>query len=228
MMRLVLPLTVLTVAAATLVLTPADVKILGFNHAAVAAMAGSVALLAYYLVNVRPSDVARMVGSIAVWALLFAILAGVYAYRFEASDFVDRMTAELAPSEPQTGQGGEAIVGRRLGGEFAVAARINGARATLLFDTGASMVVLTAADARRAGIDAARLTYDVPVTTANGSAMAAEVRLDQISVGPITMRKIPALVARTGVLEESLLGMSFLERLKSYEVERGKLIMTAK
>jgi aspartyl protease family protein len=97
-----------------------------------------------------------------------------------------------------------------------------------LFDTGASVVVLTASDARRAGINAAGLVYDVPVTTANGSAMAAEVRLDEISVGPIVMRKVPALVAKPGVLEESLLGMSFLERLKSYSVERGKLILTAK
>ncbi len=227
-MRLALPLVILGLAAAALMLTPAGARIAGFDHATVAAAAGLVALLAYYLANVRPSDIARMVSSIVVWALLFALLAGVYAYRYEASDFVDRMTQELMPSEPVTGQGGEAIVGRRLGGGFAVTAHINGARATLLFDTGASMVVLTASDARRAGINAASLVYDVPVTTANGSAMAAEVRLDQISVGPIAMRKVPALVARPGALEESLLGMSFLERLKSYSVERGKLIMSAK
>ena len=35
-----------------------------------------------------------------------------------------------------------------------------------------------------------------------------------------------ALVARP--VEESLLGMSFLERLKSYAVERGRLILTAR
>jgi aspartyl protease family protein len=227
-MRLALPLVILGVAAAALMLTPAEARIAGLNHGTLAGVAGCAALLAYYLVSVRPSDVARMVSSIAVWALLLAVLAGVYAYRYEASDFVDRMTEELMPSEPATGQGGEAIVGRRLGGEFAVTAHINGTRATLLFDTGASMVVLTAADARRAGINTASLGYDVPVTTANGSAMAAEVRLDQISVGPIAMRKVPALVAKPGALEESLLGMSFLERLKSFEVERGKLIMTAK
>jgi aspartyl protease family protein len=156
------------------------------------------------------------------------LLAGVYAYRFEAADFLDRMTAELMPSEPMVGQGGEAIIRSRLGGEFAVSAHVNGARTTLLFDTGASMVVLTASDARRAGVNIAGLVYDMPVTTANGSAMAAAVRLDEISVGPIVMHKVPALVAKPGVLEESLLGMSFLERLKSYAVEQGKLILMAK
>ena len=115
-----------------------------------------------------------------------------------------------------------------INGEFAVAAKVNGARVTFLFDTGASVVVLTAADARRAGIDTRGLDFDVPVTTANGAAMAAEVRLDSIEVGPIVMRNVRALVARPGALEESLLGMSFLERLKSYAVERGRLILTAR
>ena len=227
-MRAVLPLAILGFAVAVLLLTPADTRIAGLDHQTVAAGAGFVALLAYYLANARPSDLARMASSIAVWAVLIALLAGVYAYRFEASDFVDRMTEELMPSEPATGQGGEAIVTRRLGGEFAVTAHINGARATLIFDTGASMVVLTAADAKRAGLNTAGLGYDVPVTTANGAAMAAEVQLDQVAVGPIAMRKVPALVAKPGALVESLLGMSFLERLKSYSVERGKLILTAK
>ena len=58
--------------------------------------------------------------------------------------------------------------------------------------------------------------------------MAAEIRLDQIAVGPIVMRNVPALVARPGALDESLLGMSFLERLKSYTVERGRLVLTAR
>ncbi len=227
-MRLFLPLAILGVAVAVLMLTPADARVAGLDHQTVAAGAGLVAILAYLIAGARPSDVARVVSSLAVWALLIALLAGVYAYRFEAAEFVDRMTAELMPSEPVIGQGGEAIVSRRLGGEFAVTAHINGARATLIFDTGASMVVLTAADARRAGINAASLVYDVSVMTANGAAMAADVRLDEIAVGPIVMRKVPALVAKPGALAESLLGMSFLERLKSYSVERGKLILTAK
>ncbi len=52
--------------------------------------------------------------------------------------------------------------------------------------------------------------------------------LDQIAIGPIVMRNVPALVARPGALDESLLGMSFLERLKSYAVERDRLVLVAK
>jgi aspartyl protease family protein len=227
-MRLLAPLLILGVALAVLMLTPAETRIAGLDNQAFVGAAALVALLVFVLTSTRAANLARVIGSAVVWAALLVALTGAYAYRFEAADFLGRVAAELLPSEPQVGQGGEVIGSRRLSGEFSVAARVNGARVTFLFDTGASMVVLAASDARRAGVDAAGLTFDVPVTTANGAALAAEVRLNEIAVGPIVMRNVGALVARPGALEESLLGMSFLERLKSYTVERGRLILTAK
>jgi aspartyl protease family protein len=231
-MRFILPVAVLAVASAALVLTPHESILFGLNHQQFASAAIGVSLLLWLLLSgwrvARPSDVARVVSTAAIWAIVFIALTGVYAYRFEASAIVGRIAGELFPSEPQVGRGGEVIVNRRVSGEFAIAGRVNAARVTFLFDTGASAVVLTAEDARRAGVETSRLAFDVPVATANGAAMAAEVRLDQIAVGPIVMRNVPALVARRGALDESLLGMSFLERLKSYTVERDWLVMVAK
>ena len=83
--------------------------------------------------------------------------------------------------------------------------------------TGASTVVLKQADAKKLGIDIATLKYTVPVQTANGMAYAAPVRLRNLSVGPIVIPQVEALVAQTGTLKESLLGMTFLSRLRSYE-----------
>ncbi|MBV8108098.1 MAG: TIGR02281 family clan AA aspartic protease [Hyphomicrobiales bacterium] len=227
-MRLFAPFFILGGALAALLLTPAGAPIFGLDHQAFTAAACLAAVLIWFLSRTRASDLARVIGSVGVWAMLLVALVGAYAYRFEAADFFGRVASELMPSEPQVGQGGEVIVTRRLNGEFAITGKVNGQRVTFLFDTGASIVVLTAADARRAGIDTTDLSFDVPVTTANGAAMAAEVRLDTIAVGPIVMPSVRALVARPGALEESLLGMSFLERLKSYTVERGRLILTAK
>ena len=231
-MRFIVPVAVLAVAAAALLMTPPQTTLLGLDHRRFASAAIGASILLWLVLSrlrsARPSDIARMITSVAIWAALLIALTGVYAYRFEASDIVGRIAGELFPSEPEVGRGGEVIVNRRLSGEFAIAGRVNGARVTFLFDTGASAVVLTAADARRAGVDAGRLTFDAPVTTANGPAMAAEVRLDQIAVGPIVMRNVAALVARPGALDESLLGMSFLERLKSYTVERDRLILVAR
>jgi aspartyl protease family protein len=231
-MRFIVPIAVLAAALAALVTAPSRSTLLGLDHQSFAGAAVAAALLLWLFLtglrSARPSDVARVVGAAAIWATLLVALTGVYAYRYEASDIVERIAGELFPSEPEVGSGGEVIVNQRLGGEFAITGRVNGARVTFLFDTGASAVVLTAVDARRAGIDTAGLEYDAPVTTANGAALAAEVRLDHVAVGPIVMHNVSALVARPGVLDESLLGMSFLGRLKSYTVERGRLILTAR
>ena len=227
-MRLIAPLVILAAALALLMLTPADAEIFGLDHRAFATSAGLAALLVFVMSWARAADLARVLSSMMLWALMLIMLTAAYAYRFEAGDFIGRVASEFLPSEPQVGQGGEVIVNRRLSGEFAIAAHVNGARVTFLFDTGASVVVLTASDARTAGVNTAGLEFDVPVTTANGPALAAEVRLNEIAVGPIVMRNVRALVARPGALEESLLGMSFLERLHGYAVERDRLILTAK
>jgi len=78
-------------------------------------------------------------------------------------------------------------------------------------------VVLRTADAERAGIDVSNLAYTTPVNTANGVTYAAPVRLRSVAVGDIVLHDIEALVSKPGKLNESLLGMSFLRRLRSYE-----------
>ena len=68
-----------------------------------------------------------------------------------------------------------------------------------------------------AGIDVKSLKFTEPVQTANGTAYTASVRLKTAAIGPIVVKDVEALVAEPGNLKESLLGMSFLRRLRSYE-----------
>jgi aspartyl protease family protein len=95
----------------------------------------------------------------------------------------------------------------------------------MIVDTGASTVVLRSEDARRAGIQLSALAYTVPVETANGRAFAARVKLDKVSLGELTLDKVEALVTKPGALHQSLLGMSFLSRLHSYEFSGNQLVM---
>jgi aspartyl protease family protein len=69
------------------------------------------------------------------------------------------------------------------------------------------------------------LSYNIQVDTANGRTRAAAVTLDRIGIGGIVERSVPALIAQPGQLRTSLLGMSFLNRLESWEVRGDKLIM---
>jgi aspartyl protease family protein len=95
----------------------------------------------------------------------------------------------------------------------------------MVLDTGASSVVLTRDDAKAAGLPLEVLEYTVPIDTANGRARAAPVTLDRIAIGGLEERSVEALVAQPGQLKTSLLGMSFLNRLQSWEVSGDRLVL---
>jgi len=69
------------------------------------------------------------------------------------------------------------------------------------------------------------LDYTVKLDTANGRTRAAPVTLDRLTVGNLTERQVPALVVQHGLLHNNLLGMSFLNRLESWEVSPDRLIL---
>jgi aspartyl protease family protein len=109
-------------------------------------------------------------------------------------------------------------------GHVIVEAVINGAPMRVLVDTGASLVSLTAADARAAGISRAELVFDHLVNTANGTVRVARVTLREVRIGQLSVYDVPAAVLDN--LNVSLLGMSFLSRLQSYEMRDGKLTIS--
>jgi aspartyl protease family protein len=97
----------------------------------------------------------------------------------------------------------------------------------MILDTGANSVVLTNEAAKAAGLPLLMVKYSVNVETANGRALAAPVTLKEITIGSIAERSIPALIAPPGQLKTSLLGMSFLDRLQSWEVRGDRLLLRA-
>jgi len=162
--------------------------------------------------------------AILFWAVIGLLLVVGYSYRFELRDVADRVIAELVPGHV-AGRGRNVEVVRGHSGEFALTAHINGARIPMVLDTGASSVVLTQEAAKAAGLPLEVLTYTVNVDTANGRMRAAAVTLDRLAVGGLTERAVPALVAQPSHLKINLLGMSFLNRLQSWEVRGDKLRM---
>lgn len=110
-------------------------------------------------------------------------------------------------------------------GHFITAVDINGTSIEVLVDTGATVVALSYEDAKSAGLSPSSLDYNVPVSTANGIAMAAQVKIDRISIDGIEVEDVAGLVAQEGALNGTLLGMSFLSRLDSFKVEDGVLYL---
>ena len=164
------------------------------------------------------------------WVVLVAGLALGYTYRVELQAVADRLIAEFVPGHPIARPGTSMVVEvvRSREGDFTVRADINGKRIAMLVDTGASSVVLTPEAARAAGLPVDLLKYDVAIETAKGRGRAASVVLDRIAVGTLVERRVPALVSEPGDLKTPLLGMSFLNRLESFEVRGARLMLRGK
>lgn len=168
----------------------------------------------------RLSDAVRY---IFIWVGLGLALVVGYAYRSEATAVWQRVSGELNPASPVERGNGQVVLRRAGDGHFHANVGVNGRTIRMLVDTGASTIALSTEDAARAGIDVDALSFTSFVSTANGVTAAADVRLDEVRVGPIVRRNVRAMVTRN--LDGSLLGLSFLDQLSRYASESDQLIL---
>ena len=164
------------------------------------------------------------------WLALGLGVVTLYAYKDDLMPIAARVVGELLPGSAMTIEESsngltEVRLRRRLDGHFTANVELNGKTISMIVDTGASTIVLRPEDAKRAGVDISNLTYRVPVLTANGRTVAARVYLDKVAIGPLDRQKVEALVAQPGAMTQSLLGMSFLSRLRSYEFTGDSLTL---
>jgi aspartyl protease family protein len=157
--------------------------------------------------------------------LMLAATGAVVAYAdpeqiARASDTVSELMRRRAASPARAVQ-----IPRGQTGEFALRAKINGVNAPMVIDTGATSVVLTWETAKAAGLPLELLEYDVDVETAGGHTRAARLTLNRLAIGKLVERSIPALVVPRGQMKTNLLGMSFLDRLESWEVHADRLML---
>ena len=147
----------------------------------------------------------------------------VLAFLFTIAGGLPSITPTTASEVPQLKAATELKAGQN--GHFIVRAEINGTHIKVLVDTGASAVALSYEDASDIGLRPKNLDYDIPVSTANGLTKAAGVTLDEVEVNGVRVSDVQGLVMPEGVMRGSLLGMSFLSKLKSFKVEDGVLYL---
>ena len=121
--------------------------------------------------------------------------------------------------------GGTMVLRAAPDGHYYTRARINGRSVDAVVDTGASLVALSYADARKAGLNMSALDFNITMQTANGKGYAALVNLDELRIGSVRLTDVRAVVAQRGKLGISLLGMSFLGRLSRADMRSGELIL---
>jgi aspartyl protease family protein len=197
-----------------------------FGHALYLGVWGAVVAAGIMGSGMRLGHVAR---TLAAWMLIILALVAGYQYRYELQDFASRMTAGLVPGSPLSvtdAEGRTTVTLDKLpDGHFGGRIRVDGHEIFAMVDTGATSTVLTFNDAVKAGFDAGSLSFGIPVRTANGPAQAARVMAAEISIGAITRRDMPLLVAERGALEQTLLGMNFIDTLSGFDVRGERMIL---
>ncbi|KIC26541.1 MULTISPECIES: retropepsin-like aspartic protease family protein [unclassified Leisingera] len=154
----------------------------------------------------------------AVWGFIFLGVIASYG-------LWEDIRQTVRPQQSVAMDAGRVEVPRSPDGHYYLTLEVNGAPVEFLVDTGASQVVLNERDAQSAGIDTGNLAYLGRASTANGEVRTASVWVDEISLGGITDTDLRVWVNQ-GELDQSLLGMGYLQRWSSIEIRNGALVLT--
>lgn len=132
---------------------------------------------------------------------------------------------DLTSSRPTPAMGhGEHMIERASDGHFYVEAQVNGRPVRFLVDTGASAVVLTMADAQRTGLPFSLQDFSVIARGASGDVRGQRIRLGSVAVGDQMAYDVDGAVVAEG-LDVSLLGQSYLSRLRSVEIDGNRMTL---
>ena len=160
----------------------------------------------------------------AIWVGIVGVLIIGVTYRPELLGIVQRVRMTLSPSYPVATRPHELVVSQDGGGSFLVMGKVNNQLVRFVVDTGASETVLSPADAKRIGIDLGTLRFDQPSETANGIGYSAIFVADKLAVGSIAFDDMPIMINQAP-MSNSLLGMTFLRRLESFQVKGDRLYL---
>lgn len=161
--------------------------------------------------------------SLGVLALAVASSLTVLWWMEQAGLRGEAHAAEIAAVHaPATGDPAQVL--KAADGHYWAEAQIDGRAVHVMVDTGASLVVLTPADAARLGLRLKTDDFSATVATASGPVRAAKVQLKAVSVAGARVERVEALVVEQG-LPHSLLGMSYLGRLSAFTATPAALTL---
>ena len=154
----------------------------------------------------------------SIWGLIFvgAVLA---------IGFFEPLQNQLMGDRAQAIDDRTIKLERSRDGHFYALIQVDGTDVRFIVDTGATHIMLSQRDAAAAGLDPNSLDYTAQMQTANGIAMGAPIRLDSVRLGPFLDSDVRAIV-NGGQIDESLLGMSYLDRYSGFRVEGDSLYLT--
>lgn len=168
----------------------------------------------------------RFVGALirtAFSVALFGLLAFVLIERAPFDPFLSRIADKLNLDKQEVA-GGEVRIPMASNGHFMAMVTINGVRARMLIDSGATVTALSPRTAAAAGLVPEPSLLPVVMQTANGATTAQATTIDELKLGNVTARDLKAVVT-PALGDMDLLGMNFLSKLRSWRVEGRTLVL---
>ena len=154
-----------------------------------------------------------------------AIFGGAYVltlFRGEGVEIWSRIKTDVSGGQSPS-SGTTVRITARDDGHFYASGRVNGHPITFLIDSGATTTAMSTTVANASGVTDDGMP-PIPLSTANGMTFAKTARIERLEIGSIVQ-----VNARTTISDSlgdtNLLGMSFLNQLKSWRVEGDTLIL---
>lgn len=185
---------------------------------------GFLALLSAGVMRVRREAIGQHLRHLALWTVVVAVLALGVAYREELAGVPQHLRLAFSDRSPVATGDREVVIPQDDHGAFEVVGQVNGRRIVFLLDTGSTDTVLSPQDARLLGLDPAKLDYGLEAETANGTGYGAPYTAASLEVGPIRLTDFRMTINKAP-MSRSLLGLSFLERMESFQIRGRRLIL---
>jgi len=157
-------------------------------------------------------------GHLMSWLIIMLVFVMLYSFKGDFAVIKNKMAGSLFPASATYNHDGSVSFNLSDDRHFYVNAYVEGVKVKFMVDTGASKVVLTQNDAKRLGLNLNQLDYTQKSYTANGEVWGAPIKIDSFMVGDYELENVSASI-NSGEMETSLLGMAYLNLLKSYRVE---------
>jgi aspartyl protease family protein len=146
----------------------------------------------------------------------------------QASAQVSSNQAKIATAQnvaPAQVPGNTAMLYADPRGHFFADIQVRGVPIRTLVDTGASLVAMSTEDAAKVGLRAQANDKKAQFNTANGMVTASLVRLPEVRLQGIMVFDVEAAIMPPGAMQGTLLGMSFMKKLASFESRGTSLVM---